>query len=275
MAFLALSFILIAISTGLAIIYRSRLGKTFRLQLVDSVKDYFEDEFTQDAWDSLQRGFKCCGLLAGDLDLYQRAPYMVWQHNEEFRKSSGPRVPESCCQPVGRPTGMTYGQFRRECQGNLRFVYLDDCYIKVEQFIRPRALVAAILGVTLALMALLGVTCAALYATTMRVQVNDLRARQLTKGRAFRTQQIAADAIKSERSATATRPQNGAILPDGPSAGATGPYRAEFYGRQNLASEEPSRVRRVPLVTLDPRMVPARQRSKMAPKKVYPKPPWQ
>lgn len=172
--FQVILLLLIILMAAAALVFRDQLSTALRAQIYESAVEYFDSEFVTDSWDTLQKRFKCCGMVY-PVGSFTVKPYQMWQVNALFMTSNGPRVPESCCNNDMITIADNYQQYRIQCQGNLQNIYEDDCYVKWKQFMEPRSEGIAFSGFVLALFAIIGIIFASLLFRSVQMEANDLK----------------------------------------------------------------------------------------------------
>lgn len=241
--FLSLLLILIAVMSTSALLFRDNLATAVRAQIYDSAREYFDNSFVQDSWDTLQRRFKCCGLVWPDNS--SRRPYQVWETNSEFKKDNGPRVPESCCNTDMVALATTdYTQFRFKCQGSRQNIYLDDCYVKLKQFMRPRAEGIAFSGIILAAFAIVGILFAILLLKSMKLEFKHMMAARQSLSRSWTNSQNSSSS-RSMGNTTATLHKSRRVAPSEAGNGheaffpwQQGAHVDKSYGRKIMVTDQ-------------------------------------
>ncbi|XP_015787896.1 CD151 antigen [Tetranychus urticae] len=155
--FFILAMIFLTMLTGgiLGYIFRSEVDERMHSEMIMTVKLYGNDTKVTESWDAVHRNFNCCGVIPNianpKVGRDQKA-YKIWMRNVNFRLS-GPQVPESCCKNPLEP------QQRKACVRDKleeRFVFMDDCYEKMKEFVKAHALIVGGIGVGIAVLLIFG-----------------------------------------------------------------------------------------------------------------------
>lgn len=171
-SFMSFFLILILIAIITAFVLRAQFQSRMREKLFETAKRYYDSSLIQDSWDILQSRFQCCGLLRDEYD-YNRLPYQMWSTNPEFRKTNGPRVPESCCDPRLTSNYNSYGTFRVQCQGRRSIIFRDDCYTRLQSYLKPRIEAVGFTAVAMAILTATGVIFASLVYKAIDMEVKE------------------------------------------------------------------------------------------------------
>ena len=118
-----------------AFLFRDSLSNSFRYYMAETVDRYYTNRYIQESWDVIQSRFRCCGITVKDSD--NRPPHTIWERNT--MRYSNALIPESCCVQELASEYTSYNSFVVECQTSRRIIYYDDCYTKLQQYIKPRA----------------------------------------------------------------------------------------------------------------------------------------
>ena len=127
--------ILLITSAASALLFKSSLPTSFRNLMISSVKRYFTSKFVQDSWDIIQSRLKCCGITSGKG--FEEA-FKVWRQNPSFNRVGGPYIPESCCVQEVIKGFTSYYDYLIQCQREYKFMFPDDCYDKLKEYVKPR-----------------------------------------------------------------------------------------------------------------------------------------
>ena len=118
-----------------AFLFKNSLSTSFRNLMISSVKRYFTSKFVQDSWDTIQSRFKCCGISSEKG--FEQA-FDVWKQNPSFNRVGGPYIPESCCVQELINGFASYYDYLIQCQREYKFMFPDDCYDKLKEYVKPR-----------------------------------------------------------------------------------------------------------------------------------------
>ncbi|XP_053200947.1 CD151 antigen-like isoform X1 [Panonychus citri] len=151
---LAMIFLTMLAGGILGYIFRSEVDERMHSEMVMTIRLYGNDSKVTESWDAVQRNFNCCGVIPniGNRNNRDQKAYKIWLRNFNFRLS-GPQVPESCCK---NPLDV---QQRKACQRDKleeRYVFMDDCYEKMKDFVKAHALLVGGIGIGIAVLLVFG-----------------------------------------------------------------------------------------------------------------------
>ncbi|CAG2180329.1 unnamed protein product [Oppiella nova] len=123
-------FILMLIGGILGYVFRNQVDDRMNREMISTVALYNNDTAVTEAWDSVQKNFRCCGISvngAKGYQIYQR------QNRPSFGGGTGKdKVPKSCCKD---PNGNQERTCTQTPDDPLQ-VYQEDCYAKMKDFVK-------------------------------------------------------------------------------------------------------------------------------------------
>ncbi|XP_018496268.1 CD151 antigen [Galendromus occidentalis] len=142
---LLIVFVIMLAGGVVGYIFRGDVDKSVYKAMWESIPLYNNDTAVTHAWDGVQKNFMCCGMR--DKDKPNERPLAAWKRNKSFNTNI--RVPNSCCMRTEWLGGCRKNPTERD-------TYMEDCHVKVRDFIKSHALALGAVGITVACLVLLG-----------------------------------------------------------------------------------------------------------------------
>lgn len=151
--FVLLLFICLLIGGALGYVFRDKASMTINNAMIATMKQYDENEENspiKDAWDETQQAMKCCGIN----------DYEDWSKNNNGygKRSDKAQVPRSCCKH-NKTTENLINCTEEPTEEN---AYIYGCKHKAVTFVQGHAVIIGGVGISVALVMLLGLVLSSL-----------------------------------------------------------------------------------------------------------------
>ncbi|KAI2796532.1 hypothetical protein BLOT_015739 [Blomia tropicalis] len=146
---LFLIFILMLLGGILGYVFRNQVDGRMQREMTITISYYGNDTAITDAWDSVQRNFRCCGIAVEN-----RPGYTIYTRNNQYFKTSTRRkVPRSCCI---YPRDENSVESCMNEPSNSKYTFHDDCYVRMKNFVKGHALLVGGIGIGIACVLIIG-----------------------------------------------------------------------------------------------------------------------
>ncbi|KAH9407214.1 hypothetical protein TYRP_012764, partial [Tyrophagus putrescentiae] len=146
---LFLIFILMLVGGILGYVFRNQVDGRMQKEMTITISYYGNDTAVTDAWDSVQKNFRCCGIAENG-----KLGYTIYQRNNQQYKNSAKRsVPRSCCRDLRNEASVETCVANPD---NVKHTWHDDCYDKMKSFVKGHALLVGGIGIGIACVLIIG-----------------------------------------------------------------------------------------------------------------------
>lgn len=138
-----------------ALVLKDEADKAITTAMTNNLKDYSNDQPTQDAWGQIQRNLKCCGII----------DFHDWSNVTNVGPSD---VPDSCC--VTEVAGCGKGVLSDEDAGATERIHTLGCLSTVREMIASNVILVGGIAAAVVILQLIGIVVVCCLANRMREQ---------------------------------------------------------------------------------------------------------